>query len=126
LRNASIETIIAAVLGRSRGSSRGGNAGAPAVTRRGRRRRAALLIEVTAKCRESAADHAGVSFLGARGSFLARIAQFSWDVIWRRGFAGRQSGFRICAANPLTQDRIDYIRNFVEHTSKYSNETATS
>ena len=121
LRNASIETIIAAVLGAAAAVVGGGNAGA-AVLGGGAGVAQRSLLKYS-QMQESAADHAGVSFLERAGYSSRGLLNFLGTLSGEEALLGGNQDPYL-RSHPLTQDRIDYIRNFVEHTSKYSNQPA--
>jgi predicted Zn-dependent protease len=117
VRNASIEGIIAMVVGAaaavaSKGSSESGAAMLPA---EGVAQRAFLQYSVG---QEAAADQAALSFLDRSGQSARGLLEFFQVLQGEELLSGmRQDPY--LRSHPLTSQRIDYVRHHVEH-SRYS------
>jgi predicted Zn-dependent protease len=116
-RNASIEGIIAMVLGAAATvAARGSGGGAAMLPAQGVAQRAFMQYSVT---QEASADHAALNFLDASGQSARGLLQF-FEILQRDEML---SGIRedpYLRSHPLTAQRIEYIRNHVEH-SRFSN-----
>jgi predicted Zn-dependent protease len=121
LRNASIETIIAAVLGAAAAVVGGGNAGA-AVLGGGASVAQRSLLRYS-RIQETSADHAGVSFLERAGYSSRGLLNFFGVLSGEEALLGGSQDPYL-RTHPLSQERIDYVQNFVEHVSHYSNQPA--
>ena len=114
VRNASIEGIIALVVGAaaavaSKGSSGSGAAMLPA---EGVAERAFLQYSVT---QEASADQAALTFLDRSGQSARGLLEFFQVLQGEELLSGaRQDPY--LRSHPLTAQRIDYVRNHVEHS----------
>jgi len=116
-RNASIEGIIAMVLGAAASiAGRGSGGGAAMLPAEGVAERAFMQYSVT---QEASADHAAMTFLDTSGQSAKGLLQFFQILQGEEMLAGiREDPY--LRTHPLTSERIDYVRNHVEH-SRYSN-----
>jgi predicted Zn-dependent protease len=112
-RNASIEGIIAMVLGAAATvAARGSGGGAALLGAQGVAERALMQYSVT---QEASADHAAMTFLDASGQSARGLLQFFHILQGEELLAGiREDPY--LRTHPLTSQRIDYIRNHVEHS----------
>ena len=112
-RNASIEGIIAMVLGAAATvASRGTGGGAALLGAQGVAERAFMQYSVT---QEASADHAAMTFLDASGQSAKGLLQFFQILQGEEMLAGiREDPY--LRTHPLTAQRIDYVRNHVEHS----------
>jgi predicted Zn-dependent protease len=115
--NASIEGIIAMVLGAAATvAGRGSGGGAALLGAQGVAERAFMQYSVT---QEASADHAAMTFLDASGQSARGLLQFFQILEGEEMLAGiREDPY--LRTHPLTAQRIDYVRNHVEH-SRFSN-----
>ena len=121
LRNASIEAIVAAVLGAAAAVVGGGDAGAAVIA--GGTGVAQRSLLKYSRIQESSADHAGVSFLESAGYSSRGLLNFLGVLAGEEALlADSQDPY--LRSHPLSQERIEYLRNFVEHTSRYSDKPA--
>jgi predicted Zn-dependent protease len=116
-RNASIEGIIAMVLGAAASvASRGSAGGAAMLPAEGVAQRALMQYSVT---QEASADHAAMTFLDTAGQSARGLLQFFQILQGEEMLAGiREDPY--LRTHPLTSQRIEYVRNHVEH-SRFSN-----
>jgi len=116
-RNASIEGIIAMVLGAAASvASRGSAGGAAMLPAEGVAQRALMQYSVT---QEASADHAAMTFLDTAGQSARGLLQFFQILQGEEMLAGiREDPY--LRTHPLTLQRIEYVRNHVEH-SRFSN-----
>ena len=116
-RNASIEGIIAMVLGAAASvASRGSAGGAAMLPAEGVAQRALMQYSVT---QEASADHAAMIFLDTAGQSARGLLQFFQILQGEEMLAGiREDPY--LRTHPLTLQRIEYVRNHVEH-SRFSN-----
>jgi len=112
-RNASIEGIIAMVLGAAATvAARGSGGGAALLGAQGVAERAIMQYSVT---QEASADHAAMTFLDASGQSARGLLQFFHILQGEELLAGiREDPY--LRTHPLTTQRIDYVRNHVEHS----------
>jgi predicted Zn-dependent protease len=112
-RNASIEGIIAMVLGAAATvAARGSGGGAALLGAQGVAERALMQYSVT---QEASADHAAMTFLDASGQSARGLLQFFHILQGEELLAGiREDPY--LRTHPLTSQRIDYVRNHVEHS----------
>jgi predicted Zn-dependent protease len=112
-RNASIEGIIAMVLGAAATvAARGSGGGATLLGAQGVAERALMQYSVT---QEASADHAAMTFLDASGQSARGLLQFFHILQGEELLAGiREDPY--LRTHPLTSQRIDYVRNHVEHS----------
>jgi predicted Zn-dependent protease len=117
MKNASIEGIIAMVLAAGAAAmSRGGEGGAALLGAAGVAERAWLQYSVT---QEAAADQAALTFLDRTGQSARGLLQFFQLLEGEELLSGaRQDPY--LRSHPLTQQRIEYVRNHVEQ-SRFSN-----
>ncbi|MFI4947290.1 MAG: M48 family metalloprotease [Alphaproteobacteria bacterium] len=109
LRNASIETIIAMVL--AAGASVAGRSGAPLLGAMGVGERHFLQFSIA---QEATADHAALNFLD-RACLSARgLLQF-FEILQSNEFLTGEKADSWTTTHPLTAQRIDYVRDHVEH-----------
>jgi predicted Zn-dependent protease len=117
VRNASIEGIIAAVLGAAATvAAKGSGGGAAMLPAQGVAQRAFLQYSVT---QEAAADHAAMTFLDATGQSARGLLEFFQVLQGEELLSGTREDPYL-RSHPLTAQRIDYVRNHVEH-SRFSN-----
>lgn len=116
LSNASTEAIIAFVLGMAAAVAGQGEAGT-AIIGGGAAMAQADLLKYS-RTQESAADHAGVSYLDSSGQSSRGLLEF-FEILEGQELllSGRQSPY--VRTHPLTSDRIDFVRHHVER-SPYS------
>jgi predicted Zn-dependent protease len=116
-RNASIEGIIAMVAGVAASiAGRGSGGGAAMLPAEGVAERAFMQYSIT---QEASADHAAMTFLDASGQSARGLLQFFQILQTEEMLSGiREDPY--LRTHPLTSERIDYVRNHVEH-SRYSN-----
>ena len=113
MRNASIEGIIAMVLGAA--ASVAGRSGAALLGAEGVAQRAFKQYSVT---QEASADQAALTFLDRSGQSSRGLLQFFQILEGEELLSGaRQDPY--LRTHPLTAPRIEYVRNHVEH-SRYS------
>ena len=117
MRNASIEGIIAMVLGAAASvAGKGSGGGAAMLPAEGVAQRAFMQYSIT---QEASADHAAMTFLDASGQSARGLLQFFQILQGEEMLAGiREDPY--LRTHPLTSERIDYVRNHVEH-SRFSN-----
>jgi predicted Zn-dependent protease len=109
-RNASIEGIIAMVLGAA--ASVVGKNGAAMLGAQGVAERSFMQYSIT---QEASADHAAMTFLDASGQSARGLLQFFQILQSEELLAGiREDPY--LRTHPLTTERIDYVRNHVEHS----------
>ena len=109
MHNASIESIIAMVLGAAAGVA--GRSGAPLIAAQGVGQSAFLRFSVA---QEATADHAALNFLD-RACLSARgLLQF-FEVLQSSEFLTGEHGDAWARTHPLTSERIAYVRDHVEH-----------
>lgn len=116
LANASTEAIIAFVLGMAAAVAGQGDAGSAIIT--GGTAMAQTNVLKYSRTQESAADHAGVSYLDSTGQSARGMLDF-FKILEGQELllAGRQDPY--LRTHPLTADRIDFVRHHVE-SSTYS------
>jgi predicted Zn-dependent protease len=112
-RNASIEGIIAMVLGAAATvAGRGSGGGAALLGAQGVAERAFMQYSTT---QEASADHAAMTFLDASGQSARGLLQFFQILQSEEMLAGiREDPY--LRTHPLTAQRVDYVRNHVEHS----------
>jgi len=119
MRNASIEGIIAMVLGAA--ASVVGRSGAAMLGAEGVAQRAFMQYSVT---QEASADQAALTFLDRAGQSARGLLQFFQILQAEELLSGvRQDPY--LRTHPLTSQRIEYVRNHVEH-SRFSDVADTS
>lgn len=119
MRNASIEGIIAMVLGAA--ASVVGRSGAALLGAEGVAQRAFMRYSVT---QEASADQAALTFLDRAGQSARGLLQFFQILQGEELLSGvRQDPY--LRTHPLTSQRIEYVRNHVEH-SRFSDVPDTS
>jgi predicted Zn-dependent protease len=119
MRNASIEGIIAMVLGAA--ASVVGRSGAALLGAEGVAQRAFMQYSVT---QEASADQAALTFLDHAGQSSRGLLQFFQILQGEELLSGvRQDPY--LRTHPLTSQRIEYVRNHVEH-SRFSDTPDTS
>ena len=119
MRNASIEGIIAMVLGAA--ASVVGRSGAAMLGAEGVAQRAFMQYSVT---QEASADQAALTFLDRAGQSARGLLQFFQILQGEELLSGvRQDPY--LRTHPLTSQRIEYVRNHVEH-SRFSDVPDTS
>ena len=119
MRNASIEGIIAMVLGAA--ASVVGRSGAALLGAEGVAQRAFMQYSVT---QEASADQAALTFLDRAGQSARGLLQFFQILQAEELLSGvRQDPY--LRTHPLTSQRIEYVRNHVEH-SRFSDVPDTS
>jgi len=111
LSKASTEAIIAFVLGMAVAAAGQGDAGAAIVGAGGTIAQADLLKY--SRTQESAADHAGVSYLDSTGQSSRGLLEF-FEILEGQELmlSGRQDPY--LRTHPLSSDRIDFVRHHVE------------
>jgi len=116
-RNASIEGIIAMVLGAAAAvAGRGSGGGAALLGAQGVAERSFMAYSVT---QEASADHAAMTFLDASGQSAKGLLQFFQILQGEEMLSGLREDPYL-RTHPLTSERIEYVRNHVEH-SRFSN-----
>ena len=119
MRNASIEGIIAMVLGAA--AAVAGRSGAALLGAEGVAQRAFMQYSVT---QEASADQAALTFLDHAGQSSRGLLQFFQILQGEELLSGvRQDPY--LRTHPLTSQRIEYVRNHVEH-SRFSDTPDTS
>src|SRR5271163_3196234 len=113
VRNASIEGIIAMVAGAAAMVAGRGSGGAAAMLpAEGVAERAFMQYSIT---QEASADHAALTFLDASGQSARGLLQFFQILQGEEMLSGiREDPY--LRTHPLTAQRIDYVRNHVEHS----------
>lgn len=113
LKNASTEAIIAFVLGMAVVVAGQGDAGT-AIIGGGTAMAQADLLKYS-RTQESAADHAGVSYLDATGQSSRGMLEF-FEILEGQELllTGRQDPY--LRTHPLTAERIDFVRQHVENS----------
>ncbi len=110
MRNASIEGIIAMVLGAA--ATIAGRSGAALLGAEGVAQRAFMQYSVT---QEASADQAALTFLDRSGQSSRGLLQFFQILESEELLSGaRQDPY--LRTHPLTAQRIEYVRNHVEHS----------
>jgi len=117
VRNASIEGIIAMVVGAAATVAAKGSGGAAAMLpAQSVAERAFMQYSIT---QEASADHAAMTYLDATGQSARGLLQFFQILQGQEMLSGiREDPY--LRTHPLTAERIDYVRNHVEH-SRFSN-----
>src|SRR5215471_5498745 len=109
-RNASIEGIIAMVVGAA--ASVLGRNGAAMLGAQGVAERSFMQYSIT---QEASADHAAMTFLDASGQSARGLLQFFQILQGEELLAGiREDPY--LRTHPLTAERVEYVRNHVEHS----------
>ena len=117
MRDASIEEILAMVAGvAATVASRGSDGGAALLGAAGVGQRAFLQFSVT---QEATADHAAMNFLDATHQSARGLLQF-FEVLQSEEMLTGTKEDPYLTDHPLTQERIDYVRDHVER-SPWSN-----
>jgi predicted Zn-dependent protease len=116
LREATIEAIVACVLGVGAAAASGNSAGVGGCALGSHIGQQAMLSFT--RTQESAADQAGLSFLDATHQSARGIFEFLTLLAKQEVLLGAQQDPYL-RTHPLTQDRIDAVRDHVEH-SPYS------
>jgi len=113
VRNAGIEGIIAMVLGAAATvAAKGSGGGAAMLPAEGVAERAYLQYSVT---QEASADQAALTFLDRSGQSSRGLLEFFQVLQGEELLAGvRQDPY--LRSHPLTSQRIEYVRNHVEHS----------
>ncbi len=120
LRTASIESILAAVLGAAAAVVGGGDVGTAVIAGGGSIAQRSLLQYT--RVQEASADQAGVSYLERAGYSSNGLLNFMGVLAGEEALLpGNQDPY--LRTHPLTRERIDSLRYFVEH-SRYSNAPA--
>ncbi len=120
LRTASIESIIAAVLGAAAAVVGGGDVGAAVIT--GGTSVAQRSLLQYSRAQEAAADQAGVSYLERAGYSSKGLLDFMGVLAGEEALLpGKQDPY--LRSHPLTADRIDSLRAAVER-SRHSDRSA--
>ena len=116
-RNASIEGIIAMVAGAAAAvAGKGSGGGAAMLPAQSVAQQAFMQYSIT---QEASADHAAMTYLDGSGQSARGLLQF-FEILQGEELL---SGIRedpYLRTHPLTSQRIDYVRNHVEH-SRFSN-----
>ena len=117
MHDASIEEILAMVAGvGAMVAARGSGGGAALLGASGVGQRAFLQFSVT---QEATADHAAMNFLDATHQSARGLLQF-FEVLQSEELLAGEHEDPYLTDHPLTQERIDYVRDHVER-SPYSN-----
>ncbi len=116
LRNASTEAIIAFVLGIAAVAAGQGQAGT-AIIGGGTAIAQADLLKYS-RTQESAADHAGVSYLDATGQSSRGLLDF-FDILGNQELLLSSQQSPYVRTHPMTNERMDFVRHHVE-SSPYS------
>jgi predicted Zn-dependent protease len=109
MRNASIESIIAMVL--AAGASVAGRSGAPMLGAMGVGERHFLQFSIG---QEATADHAALNYLD-RACISARGLLKFFEILQSNEILSGNSGDVWGRTHPLTAQRVEYVRNHVEH-----------
>jgi predicted Zn-dependent protease len=113
VRNASIEGIIAMVLGAAATvAGKGSGGGAAMLPAEGVAQRAFLQYSVT---QEASADHAAMTFLDTAGQSARGLLEFFQILQGEELLSGTREDPYL-RSHPLTSQRIEYVRNHVEHS----------
>ncbi|MGH7185862.1 MAG: M48 family metalloprotease, partial [Pseudomonadota bacterium] len=120
LRTASIEAILAAVLGAAAAVVGGGDVGAAVITG-GTSIAQGSLLQYT-RAQEAAADQAGVSYLERAGYSSRGLLDFMGVLAGEEALLPDNQDPYL-RTHPLTRERIDSLRHFVE-ISRYSDKPA--
>jgi len=112
-RNASIEGIIAMVLGAAATvAAKGSGGGAAMLPAEGVAQRAFMQYSIT---QEASADHAAMTFLDASGQSARGLLEFFQILQGEEMLSGvREDPY--LRTHPLTSQRVDYVRNHVAHS----------
>jgi len=113
IRNASIKGIIATVLGAAATvAAKGSGGGAAMLPAQSVAEQSFMQYSIT---QEAAADHAAMTFLDASGQSARGLLQFFQILQGEEMLSGiREDPY--LRTHPLTAQRIDYLRNHVEHS----------
>src|SRR5215471_18839787 len=113
VRNASIEGIIALVVGAAATvAAKGSGGGAAMLPAEGVAERAFMQYSIT---QEASADHAAMTFLDASGQSARGLLEFFQVLQGEELLSGvREDPY--LRSHPLTSQRIEYVRNHVEHS----------
>jgi len=113
VRNASIEGIIAMVVGAAAMvAGKGSGGGAAMLPAQSVAEQAFMQYSIT---QEASADHAAMTFLDATGQSARGLLQFFQILQGEEMLSGiREDPY--LRTHPLTAQRIDYVRNHVEHS----------
>lgn len=109
MRNASIETIIAMVA--ALGASVAGHSGAPMMAASGVGERAFLQFSIA---QEATADHAALNFLDRSCQSARGLLKF-FEILQANEMLSGNREEAWGRTHPLTQQRIEYVRDHVEH-----------
>jgi predicted Zn-dependent protease len=113
VRNASIEGIIAMVLGAAATvAGKGSGGGAAMLPAQSVAQRAFLQYSVT---QEASADHAAMTFLDASGQSARGLLEFFQVLQGEELLSGTREDPYL-RSHPMTSQRIEYVRNHVEHS----------
>ena len=113
VRNASIEGIIAMVLGAAATvAGKGSGGGAAMLPAQSVAQRAFLQYSVT---QEASADHAAMTFLDSAGQSARGLLEFFQILQGEELLSGTREDPYL-RSHPLTSQRIEYVRNHVEHS----------
>jgi predicted Zn-dependent protease len=110
MRNASIEGIIAMVLGAA--AAVAGKSGAALLGAEGVAQRAFMQYSVT---QEAAADQAAMNFLDRSGQSARGLLKFFQILQGEELLSGARQD-RYLRTHPLTAQRVEYVRNHVDHS----------
>jgi predicted Zn-dependent protease len=117
VRNASIEGIIAMIVGAAATvAGRGSGGGAAMLPAQSVAQGAFLQYSIT---QEAAADHAAMTFLDTSGQSARGLLEFFQILQGEELLSGTREDPYL-RSHPLTSQRIEYVRNHVEH-SRFSN-----
>ena len=120
LRTASIESILAAVLGAAAavvGGGAGSDVGAAVIT--GGTSMAQRSLLQYSRAQEAAADQAGVSYLERAGYSSRGLLDFMGVLAGEEALLPDNQDPYL-RSHPLTRERIDSLQNFVDHRSRFS------
>jgi predicted Zn-dependent protease len=109
MKNASIETIIAMVL--AAGAAVAGRSGAPMLGAAGVGERHFLQFSIA---QEATADHAALNFLDRACQSARGLLKF-FEILQGNELLSGESRDAWARTHPLTAQRIDYVRDHVEH-----------
>ena len=109
MHNASVETIIAMVLGAA--ASAMGHSGAPLLAAQGVGERAFLRFSIA---QEATADHAALNFLD-RACLSARGLLKFFEILQSSELLAGEHSDQWANTHPLTQQRVEYVRDHVDH-----------
>ncbi len=114
LRNATIQSIIALVAGAAAAAASGNGGAAAAAVLGGQSvaQRSFLQFSVT---QEASADQAALTYLDRTGQSARGLLQF-FEILQQKELLSAARLDPYVRTHPLTQQRVEYVRNHVEHS----------